>query len=33
MQMAKSISAVPLTRDYIVDWEKQGTESAEIRAA
>jgi cyclopropane-fatty-acyl-phospholipid synthase len=33
LQMAKSILAVPLTRDYIGDWEKQGTESAESRAA
>ncbi|MDB5394811.1 MAG: cyclopropane-fatty-acyl-phospholipid synthase [Rhodospirillales bacterium] len=33
LQMAKSITAVPLTRDYIVDWEKQGTETAESRAA
>jgi cyclopropane-fatty-acyl-phospholipid synthase len=33
LQMAKSMTAVPLTRDYIVDWEKQVTESAESRAA
>jgi cyclopropane-fatty-acyl-phospholipid synthase len=33
LQMAKSVTAVPLTRDYIFDWEKQGTESAESRAA
>jgi cyclopropane-fatty-acyl-phospholipid synthase len=33
LQMAKSVTAVPLTRDYITDWEKQGRESAEIRAA
>jgi cyclopropane-fatty-acyl-phospholipid synthase len=33
LQMAKSVTAVPLTRDYIGDWEKQGTKSAEIRAA
>jgi cyclopropane-fatty-acyl-phospholipid synthase len=33
LQMAKRIDAVPLTRDYIVDWEARDTESAEIRAA
>ena len=33
LQMAKRIDAVPLTRDYITDWEAQGTETAEIRAA
>jgi cyclopropane-fatty-acyl-phospholipid synthase len=33
MQMAKSVTAVPLTRDYITNRQKQGTESAEIRAA
>jgi cyclopropane-fatty-acyl-phospholipid synthase len=33
LQMAKRIDAVPLTRDYIVDWETRDTESAEIRAA
>jgi cyclopropane-fatty-acyl-phospholipid synthase len=33
LQMAKRIDAVPLTRDYIVDWEAGATESPEIRAA
>jgi cyclopropane-fatty-acyl-phospholipid synthase len=33
LQIAKRIDTVPLTRDYMVDWERQRTESAEIRAA
>jgi cyclopropane-fatty-acyl-phospholipid synthase len=33
LQMAKRIDAVPLTRDYIGDWEARDTEAAEIRAA
>ena len=33
LQMAKRIDAVPLTRDYITDWEAQGQKTAEIRAA
>jgi cyclopropane-fatty-acyl-phospholipid synthase len=33
LQMAKRIDAVPLTRDYITDWEAKGTKTAEIRAA
>ncbi len=33
LQMAKSVTAVPLTRDYITDWDKPGRESPEIRAA
>jgi cyclopropane-fatty-acyl-phospholipid synthase len=33
LQMAKRVDAVPLTRDYITDWEAKGRNSAEIRAA
>jgi len=33
LQMSKSISAVPLTRDYMFEWEKQGAQSPESRAA
>ena len=33
LQLAKRIDAVPLTRDYITEWEAQGRKSAEIRAA
>ena len=33
LQIAKKIDAVPLTRDYMVDWERQRTESAESQAA
>ena len=33
LQLAKRIDAVPLTRDYITDWEAQGRKTAEIRAA
>jgi cyclopropane-fatty-acyl-phospholipid synthase len=33
LQMAKRVDAVPLTRDYILEWESQGDIPAEIRAA
>jgi len=33
LQLAKRIDAVPLTRDYITDWEAQQRKPAEIRAA
>ncbi len=33
LQLAKSIDTVPLTRDYMFEWEKGGIESAESRAA
>jgi len=34
MQMAKQLEAVPLTRDYMVDWERrQDAEKATERAA
>jgi cyclopropane-fatty-acyl-phospholipid synthase len=33
LQLAKRIDAVPLTRDYITEWEAQGRKPAEIRAA
>jgi cyclopropane-fatty-acyl-phospholipid synthase len=33
LQMAKRIDTVPLTRDYILEWESQGRRSPEIRAA
>jgi cyclopropane-fatty-acyl-phospholipid synthase len=33
LQLAKRIDAVPLTRDYILEWESQGGETAKIRAA
>ncbi|HVC53623.1 MAG TPA: cyclopropane-fatty-acyl-phospholipid synthase family protein [Stellaceae bacterium] len=32
MQLAKSIDTVPITRDYMLDWERQGQQEAE-RAA
>jgi cyclopropane-fatty-acyl-phospholipid synthase len=32
MQLAKSIGTVPITRDYMLDWERQGQQEAE-RAA
>lgn len=33
LQIAKKIDTVPLTRDYMFDWERQRTKPAEIRAA
>jgi cyclopropane-fatty-acyl-phospholipid synthase len=33
MQFAKKIDAVPLTRDYMVDWERSHRASAAERAA
>ncbi len=33
LQIAKKIDTVPLTRDYMFDWERARTESAESRAA
>jgi len=33
LQLAKSIDAVPITRDYMFDWERAGTELAGDRAA
>jgi cyclopropane-fatty-acyl-phospholipid synthase len=33
LQMAKRIDTVPLTRDYIAEWEARAAESPEIRAA
>jgi cyclopropane-fatty-acyl-phospholipid synthase len=32
MQMAKSLEAVPLTRDYIFDWERAHSEAAQAAA-
>jgi cyclopropane-fatty-acyl-phospholipid synthase len=33
IQMAKRIDAVPMTRDYIAEWEASGRKSPEVRAA
>jgi cyclopropane-fatty-acyl-phospholipid synthase len=33
LQLTKSIAAVPITRDYMFDWERAGTELAGHRAA
>jgi cyclopropane-fatty-acyl-phospholipid synthase len=33
MQIAKDVETVPLTRDYMVDWERAATESTAERAA
>jgi cyclopropane-fatty-acyl-phospholipid synthase len=33
LQLGKSMGAVPLVRDYMVDWERQGSKTAESRAA
>jgi cyclopropane-fatty-acyl-phospholipid synthase len=30
IQVAKSIDAVPLTRDYITEWERRGTTEADL---
>jgi len=32
MQLAKSIDAVPLTRDYMVDWERAHSTPADSAA-
>jgi cyclopropane-fatty-acyl-phospholipid synthase len=33
MQLAKAVSTVPLTRDYITDWERAHGDASENRAA
>jgi cyclopropane-fatty-acyl-phospholipid synthase len=33
MQLAKQVETVPLTREYMVDWERAATEKAAERAA
>jgi cyclopropane-fatty-acyl-phospholipid synthase len=32
MQLAKSLDAVPIVRDYMVDWERERSSAADVAA-